>query len=87
MLNPIPIEPRGLLENSWWPLAPVQVAALELAHIHLFQLSSGQLPGVPAGHGPPVWSPSEPLGMRAPPRQKKPGLQSPEGLVRPGESQ
>lgn len=87
MLNPVPIQSRGLQETSWWPLAPVQVAALELAHNHIFQLSSGQPPGVPAGHGPPVRSPSELLGMRALPRQKKPGLQSPEGLVRPGESQ
>lgn len=43
--------------------------------------------GVPAGQGPLVWSPREPSGTRAPVRQKKPLLQGPEGLARPGEPQ
>ena len=43
--------------------------------------------GVPAGQGPLVLSPREPLGTRAPVRQKKPALQGPEGLARPGELQ
>lgn len=42
---------------------------------------------VPVGQGPPAWSPREPLGTSAPLRQKKPVLQSPEGLARPAELQ
>lgn len=83
-LNPVPGGPRGPLEASgqWKPqnlLIPISP-----------EPSSGQPLGVPAGHGPPVRSPSElsePLGTRAPRRQKKPGLQSPEGLARPAEPQ
>lgn len=49
--------------------------------------SSDQPPEVPAGQGPLAPSPREPLGTRAPWRQKKPVRQGPEGLVRPAEPQ
>lgn len=81
------LHPKPSSWRVWGTLSPDWGPPWSLLLPHLPWLLLRPALGVPAGQGPLVWSPREPLGTRAPVRQKKPGLQGPEGLARPGELQ